>query len=192
MSTSLISTSTISVTAKNQGGYRLSRRELLTKGLALGSSFLAGNGFLAASNASWAMELKALDPTAMATLVQMARDIYPHDRFSDDLYAMAVKSHDEKAAADDNFKAMIEAGVKELNTRAQARQHPSYIGVGWEAERVNILKSIEQSEFFQTLRSGLVVGLYNQKAVWDHLGYEGSSFEKGGYLDRGFDDINWL
>ena len=28
--------------------------------------------------------------------------------------------------------------------------------------------------------------------VWAHIGYEGSSFERGGYLQRGFDDIDWL
>jgi hypothetical protein len=37
-----------------------------------------------------------------------------------------------------------------------------------------------------------VVSLYNQPAVWSLLGYEGSSYEKGGYLNRGFDDVNWL
>ena len=42
------------------------------------------------------------------------------------------------------------------------------------------------------VRGGLVTGLYNQKAVWPIFGYEGSSFEFGGYIDRGFDDINWL
>jgi hypothetical protein len=57
---------------------------------------------------------------------------------------------------------------------------------------VAILRSIEQDGFFQTMRGGLVVSLYNQPAVWSLLGYEGSSFEKGGYLDRGFDDVNWL
>jgi hypothetical protein len=35
-------------------------------------------------------------------------------------------------------------------------------------------------------------GLMNQKSVWPRLGYEGSSFEKGGYRHRGFDDIDWL
>ena len=37
-----------------------------------------------------------------------------------------------------------------------------------------------------------VVALYDDHEVWDLLGYEGSSFEKGGYLHRGFDDLDWL
>ncbi len=51
---------------------------------------------------------------------------------------------------------------------------------------------MRNSDFFQKVRGGLVVGLYNQPAVWDQLGYEGASFDKGGYINRGFDDINWL
>ena len=45
---------------------------------------------------------------------------------------------------------------------------------------------------FETMRSGLVVSLYNQQEVWPIFGYEGESFSKGGYIHRGFDDIDWL
>lgn len=186
------STAKINFVAKKLDSYRLSRRDLLAKGLGLGSSFLVGSGFLAASSATWAMEVKSLSPEVMATLVQMARDIYPHDQFGDELYAIAVKGHDETAAGNEEFKTMIETGVALLDTQATALGYPNYVSTGWEAERVSLLKSMEDGEFFQTIRGGLVVGLYNQKAVWELLGYEGSSFEKGGYLDRGFDDITWL
>ncbi|RVD73511.1 gluconate 2-dehydrogenase subunit 3 family protein, partial [Mesorhizobium sp. M4A.F.Ca.ET.029.04.2.1] len=62
----------------------------------------------------------------------------------------------------------------------------------WEEQRVALLKDIESSPFFQTVRSGLVVSLYNQKDVWPIFGYEGESFSKGGYIERGFNDIEWL
>ncbi len=42
------------------------------------------------------------------------------------------------------------------------------------------------------MRANLIVGLYNQKELWPIFGYEGASFDKGGYLERGFDDIDWL
>lgn len=171
---------------------KMSRRQLLKSGMALGSSFVIGGGFVAASSATWAVEVKSLEPKVMATLVQMARDIYPHDRFGDDLYAAAVKGHDDNAAQDAQFKAFIEAGVASLDAAAQERGQPDYLLTGWESDRVEILKSMETSEFFQTIRGGLVVGLYNQKAVWELLGYEGASYEKGGYINRGFDDINWV
>ncbi len=34
--------------------------------------------------------------------------------------------------------------------------------------------------------------LYNQKELWPRFGYEGSSAEHGGYINRGFADIDWL
>ena len=37
-----------------------------------------------------------------------------------------------------------------------------------------------------------MVTLYNDKEVWDVLGYEGASFDKGGYVNRGFNDLDWL
>ena len=36
------------------------------------------------------------------------------------------------------------------------------------------------------------MGLYNQPEVWTILGYEGESASKGGYINRGFNDIAWL
>jgi len=37
-----------------------------------------------------------------------------------------------------------------------------------------------------------VVALYDDREVWNLLGYEGPSYDKGGYLNRGFDDLDWL
>jgi len=171
---------------------RLTRRELLKRGLALGTGLVAGPGFIAGSGGAWAMELEALAPSSIATLLQMARDIYPHDRFGDELYAAAIKGHEDRAVTDADFKAMLESGIEDLDARAEAAGHASYLGAGWEADRVAILRDIEADPFFQTIRGSLVVGLYNQPAVWELLGYEGSSAEHGGYLERGFDDIAWL
>lgn len=170
----------------------ITRRELLKRGTALGTAFVAGAGFLAHARDAWAMELKALSPQTMAALIQMARDIYPHDRIADQFYAVAVKSHDEKAAGDAAHKALIEDGIADLDKRAMDAGHGSYLGTGWEIDRVALLRQIESSGFFQAVRGGLVVGLYNQKEVWPVFGYEGESFSKGGYIERGFDDIAWL
>jgi len=55
-----------------------------------------------------------------------------------------------------------------------------------------VLQQIEATPFFQSIRGGLVVSLYNQPEVWPIFGYEGESFSKGGYIARGFNDIEWL
>lgn len=165
----------------------LTRRQLLSRATAAGASFVVGAGFLAAPNAAWAVETTNLTPETFATLVQMARDIYPHDKVGDEYYVAAVKGYDSADAADG-----IAAGIAALNAAAQGKGFDSYLAVGWERDRVDILRGIEESAFFQQIRGGLVTGLYNQKAIWPIFGYEGASFEFGGYIDRGFDDINWL
>jgi len=87
---------------------------------------------------------------------------------------------------------MLKIGIGTLNNLAAKAGNVDYVSTGWEADRVKMLKSIESTNFFSTIRGGLVVGIYNQLEVWKRLGYEGSSFEHGGYLTRGFDDIAWL
>jgi len=42
------------------------------------------------------------------------------------------------------------------------------------------------------VRSTAVVEVYSDQRTWQLVGYEGSSFDKGGYLDRGFNDLDWL
>jgi hypothetical protein len=165
----------------------LTRRQLLSRATAAGASFVVGAGFIAAPNGAWATETAALKPETFATLVQMARDIYPHDKVGDEFYVIAVKGYDNAEAA-----SGVEAGIATLNAVAQSKGHASYLDIGWERKRVDILRSMEEGAFFQQIRGGLVTGLYNQKAVWPIFGYEGASYEQGGYIDRGFNDINWL
>ena len=172
---------------ERQSARGLTRRELLARSTALGTTFVMGAGFLAAPNAAWAVDLEALSPETFATLVQMARDIYPHDQVPDEHYVTAVRGYDTADDAPD-----IEAGIAALDAAAQGRGFPSYLGTGWERDRVDILRSMENSPFFQRIRGGLVTGLYNNQAVWPIFGYEGESFSQGGYINRGFDDIAWL
>ncbi|HEY4191089.1 MAG TPA: gluconate 2-dehydrogenase subunit 3 family protein [Mesorhizobium sp.] len=166
----------------------LSRRELLKRGGVGALLVISGSAVISPEHA-WGLEASALKPETMATLIQMARDIYPHDQVADKYYAIAVKGHDELAGKDAAHKELIEKGVADLNAKAGK---DGYSALGWEDERVAVLKQIETTPFFQAVRGGLVVGLYNQKEIWPIFGYEGESYSKGGYISRGFDDIEWL
>lgn len=141
---------------------------------------------------AWAEDAKALTPATLKTLVKVARDIYPHDFLADRYYITAVKPWDGKAAEDAAVKAMINDGVARLDEDAKDRHKVPYAQVPWEADRVALLQGIEQTTFFKSLRGDLVVSLYNQKELWPKFGYEGSSAEHGGYINRGFSDIDWL
>jgi hypothetical protein len=171
-----------------EGKPGLSRRELLKRGGAGALLVISGSAIISPEHA-WGLETVALKPKTMATLIQMARDIYPHDQVPDKYYAIAVKSHDEQAGKDAAHKDLIENGIADLDKKSG---DGGYAGLGWEDQRVAVLREIEATPFFQAIRGGLVVGLYNQKEVWPIFGYEGESYSKGGYIARGFGDIEWL
>lgn len=174
---------------RSQGA--VSRRNFLRRSALSFSAAVTITSAGALFNASeaWALEVKGLRPETMKTLILIARDIYPHDRVPDRFYAVAMKSYDEKAASDPNMKAQLENFVAGLDAAAGPG---GYSGIGWEAQRVGLLRATGANPMFEKIRSGLVVSLYNQPDVWQIFGYEGESFSKGGYIKRGFDDITWL
>ena len=165
----------------------ISRRELLKRCMVVGAGLAVGTGFVAGSTAAWAMETKHLSPREMATLIRMARDVYPHNHIPDEFYARAMKGYDSKVS-----KASVSEGVMTLDKLAQEKGYADYLSASWEDDRVEMLKSIEDSSFFQTVRGNLITGLYTQKEVWPLFGYEGESYSKGGYINRGYNDINWV
>jgi hypothetical protein len=173
---------------------RVSRRRFLGTSTAtvFGTVAVSSGTVLLDPKGAWAMPLKSLHPATMATLIQMARDTYPHDRLTDSVYAASVADYDDKAAADPGVKAMLENGCGELDKKAQASYNVNYVDVQWEEQRTGILRDMQNTEFFQTIRGGLITGLYNQEDIWMKFGYEGASANKGGYLHRGFNDIDWL
>lgn len=168
-----------------------SRRAVLAGLSAAGALVVSGAAVLNPREA-WGLEVTALKPETMRTLIVMARDVYPHDRVADRFYAIAMKLYEAEAAKDPAVKALVEEGVTTLDVLAKARHGVPYADLGWEEQRVAILREIEGGPFFEKVRGGLVVGLYNQEEVWPIFGYEGSSADKGGYIDRGFNDIAWL
>ena len=168
----------------------LARRQFLTGSAA--TAVVISSGALICAREAWGLDVKALKPETARTLIQIARDIYPHDRLADKFYAVAVKSYDERSSKDPGMLAQFEGGVAALDAEAKSAYGVAYVDVGWEAERTALLRQIQDGGFFQGIRSNLVVSLYNQKEVWPLFGYEGESASKGGYVNRGFNDIQWL
>jgi len=143
-------------------------------------------------NGAWAATPANLDADTFATLVQMSRDTYPHDQIDDSFYAKAVAGLDDAAGKDAAVKQMLTDGVAALNKAAQGLKASDYRSLSSEDERVALLKAMETDPFFQKVRGNLVTGLYNNQDMWKVLGYEGESASKGGYINRGFNDIDWL
>jgi hypothetical protein len=168
----------------------LDRRKFMV-GAGMAALVISGAAIMHPGEA-WGLEVKNLKPETMRTLIKLGRDIFPHDRVADRFYAVAMKSYDEKSGSDAATKQLVEKGVAELDELAQKKHGVPYAAVGWEAERVKLLRQVEDGDFFQKVRGDMLVSLYNQKEVWPLFGYEGESASKGGYIKRGFDDITWL
>jgi hypothetical protein len=99
--------------------------------------------------------------------------MYPHDDLPDDVYRRVADKLAESAAEDAESAKTIEDGAAAL-------------GDG------DDLSKIEGTPFFELVRSTAVVEVYSDQRTWEMLGYEGPSFDKGGYLERGFNDLDWL
>lgn len=149
------------------------------------SGLLAAGGPLSliAPGRAWALELTALTSSQGATLMSIARTIAPHDGLEDAAYALVVKAIDAAAAADEHIRALLSSGLAGLGEDFATRT---------ETARVSALKAVEHSEFFQLVRSMTLGNLYSSAIAYAHFGYEGEAFSKGGYLYRGFNELNWL
>jgi hypothetical protein len=166
-------------------------RRIFLQGAASAVPVVAASAGIGIEDA-WAADTTTLTPATLKTLLKVARDIYPHDMLVDSYYITAIKPWDAKAAKDPTVRTLLEDGVRRLDQDAQDRHKVAYVQVPWEADRVVLLQGIEQTDFFKKVRSDLVVSLYNQEELWPKFGYEGSSAEHGGYIKRGFNDIDWL
>ncbi len=166
----------------------MNRRQFLqSSGLAAaGVAVVASGSVLMASDGAWALELGALDGHEGMTLLTMTRQLYPHDTLADMYYAGVVEALDGAAKADGGLLGMIKDGVAELDGAMGVK----FVELS-EGNKLAVLTAMQDSAFFQKVRGTTVVSLYNNPLVWRHFGYEGPSYEYGGYIERGFDDLRW-
>jgi hypothetical protein len=129
----------------------------------------------------------ALEPHLATTVVALARTLYPHDALGDQVYARVPAKIAEAVREDPAQARMVSEGVADLDGRGEKPFAERSAD-----ERLADAKAIAGSDFFELVRSTAVVEVYSDAATWRALGYEGPSFAKGGYLRRGFDDLDWL
>jgi hypothetical protein len=169
----------------------MDRRRFLeaSSGAAAGVVIAASGGttLLMASDGAWAMSLETLSGADATTLLKALRVIYPHDSLGDRYYAAVVAALDEDAKAGGETAGLLKDGVAGLD-----RAYGIPFAELSEGNQLRVLTAIQDTPFFQTIRGKAIVALYNNPLVWQAFGYEGASFDEGGYLERGFDDLGWL
>jgi hypothetical protein len=123
------------------------------------------------------------------TVTAAARGLFPHTGLSDRVYGRVAAKLTEGAAGDADAERVLNEGVAQLD--AGGAGGVQFVELDDDA-RLAALRAIEGSAFFELVRSTAVVEVYNDPETWELLGYEGPSFDKGGYLHRGFNDLDWL
>ena len=154
---------------------------------------VSGVTWLVGPGRAWAMEFEAFDEDIAGTLLKMTRALYPHEKVGDAHYAEVVKSLDAAVAGSEDKEAGLKLyadGVARLNEAAGGdfgKLDDDAKEAALQAEAAS-----EDPGFFQAVRGQVVNVLYNNHDVWKIFGYQGASYEEGGYLFRGFDDLSWL
>ena len=162
----------------------LVRREFL-KGSGLLTGAIATSSVLAtlAPSPVWAVELKQLTTAEGKTLIALGRVLYPHKKLPDAVYALLAKDLDGNAGA----LPVVRDGIAALDKAAGG----SFVKAT-ASKKLALVKAIDGTPFFNTVRGQCITSLYNNDMAFAVFGYPGGSWEKGGYLTRGFQDLKWL
>jgi hypothetical protein len=133
-----------------------------------------------------AANLSALNATQAKEMLAMTRQLFPHDQLGDEYYWVVVESIDKEMAGSAALATEIRAGLAQLSEAAGG----DFTAVDAD-KQVQAMKKLEGTPFFSDMLNKTQFYFYNNKAVWSKFGYEGSSWEKGGYINRGFNDVTW-
>jgi hypothetical protein len=156
----------------------LHKTGILTGVLAAGSPLA-----LLTPSRAWAVDLTSLTSAEAATLMAAARTIAPHDKLEDAAYAFVIRALDSGAAKDEALRKQLKEGIASLGAGFASAP---------ETKRVEALRKVEATPFFQNLRVHTLQVLYSTPLAYAYFGYQGEAFSKGGYLQRGFNDLRWL
>lgn len=167
---------------------KFSRRGFLRGSAATVAAVAVGGTKMLAAPA----EAVGLTADESRALLKFTRDLFPHDRLDDSFYAKAIAPLQDEAAKDAATRKLLSEGVAQLNAATMASAGKPYADVADENARVAAIKKIEGGAFFTRVYTGTMTPLYNQPELWPKFGYEGPSSAQGGYLHRGFSDIDWL
>ena len=122
-----------------------------------------------------------LSERARTATLHATRAMFPHDALPDEAYEKVVRALE----ADPQARATLESGVGQLDADG------AFADLDADG-RTAVLERSQDSEVFKLIHATAVVELYDNPLVWKAFGYEGPSVHLGGYVDRGFDDLDWL
>ena len=138
------------------------------------------------SRADGAVSVAPKNP-ATETLVQYAYLMLPVLEPTHTRYRAVADKVSLQASQVPAIASLMEGGIAALN----ATDKGLWLNQPLE-ERVSIISDLAGTPFFNYLHWVTSEIVMRDPGLWEKLGYQGSAIEHGGYLHRGFDDIDWL
>lgn len=161
------------MTALRATGPDAARRRLLGAGVALAAASLLPAPARALAGAD----------TRAASLLAVARTLFPHAFLADAVYREAVARLEAATTSDGTAAAALAEGL--------ARLPAAFAGLDT-AAREAALAPLVGSPFFKLARKATAGAVYQSPVTWQQLGYPGPSAPFGGYVERPLVDLDWL
>ncbi|MGH7949008.1 MAG: gluconate 2-dehydrogenase subunit 3 family protein [Candidatus Binataceae bacterium] len=167
----------------------MKRREFLKRGalVVVGAAVASSTAVRAIAAPKWTASLKTLNAAEAQTLLAMSRRIFPHTQLPDSVYAKVVEQLDADAGGAPDVAKNLRSGVASLDGAGASK----FIDLSKDRQ-VAALEEIQDGEFFRKVHSAALESIYSNPEVWKQFGYQGPSYEIGGYLKHGFNDLDWL
>lgn len=137
--------------------------------------------------ADWAEGLRVIRPGQAEVLLAALQSLYPHRDVAQTVYRRVVLRFDAMAAGVEPAAAMFARFCEMLD----AAWPVGFCALA-ASYRVAVLKALQESPEFVFVQRLGVRYLYDDIEVWAAFGYEGASVHRGGYVARGFNDLDWL
>lgn len=155
----------------------MNRRTLMLLAAAAMASAIAACG---KRNASDSAEDEQGAPDVEGALAALAVELFPHDQVPKEKY--------EGVAA---YFAVHSPDVAQAIAAQLNEPGASFTDVD-RARRIELVQNNLYSPEFLAFRLTAAVGLYDDLDVVSDFGFQGPSLTEGGYLHRGFNDLDWL
>lgn len=120
-------------------------------------------------------------------LLRITRLLFPHDAIGDEVYADVLDQSLSLLAEGSSLDRLLEDAASELD----AALANDFLEASPE-QQLAALKAVQNRPYFTGILGAVGNRLYSHTGTWSMMGYDGPSYEKGGYIGRGSGDIDWL
>ena len=164
------------------------RRRFIVAAIAASGAVASGLNLALLRNASaWADATDDGGAESAKSLARMVRLYYPHDNVADEVYTQTADSILSAAASDPQLQQLLDTASAALDRVSDHR----FAKMDAESQ-LAAMTSVQGEAFFTAIKFQVLGRFYANPEVWKALNYPGSSVEYGGYVERGFNDIDWL